>query len=175
MEKDWGAIRLLAREYAGDNMSDRRMNCAEAVLEALIRSGAVEAPLETVAIATGFGSGSGGAGYTCGALAAAIMANGIAHGRKEPPASKSRTELKERYYQRYNNLVRDFVKVANSGLCKEIVNAFPAAYKDEQNRPNCLRIVIEAAGIAVDYLKLDAEESVKLGYDPSIVGIRNWL
>jgi len=175
MEKDWGEIRQLAREYAGDNMSVRKMNCAEAVLDSLIRSGAIEAPPETIACATGFGSGSGGAGYTCGALVAAILANGMVHGRKDPPSAKSRTELKDRHYRRYNNLVGDFIKIANSGLCKEIVNAFPEAYRDDQNRPNCMRIVIETAGIAVDYIKMDAEEAAKLEYDPSVVGIRNWM
>ena len=175
MEKDWEKIRQLAGEYAGENMSNRKMNCAEAVLEALIRSGAVDVPLETVAYATGFGGGGGGSGYTCGALTAAILANSMVHGRKDPPSATDRFELKNRFSQRYNNLISDFIKTANSGLCREIVNAFPDAYQDEQTRPNCIRIVSEAAGIAVDYLKMDAEEAAKLSYDPTVVGIRNWL
>ncbi|MCL2228138.1 MAG: C-GCAxxG-C-C family protein [Oscillospiraceae bacterium] len=175
MNRDWDAVRRAAMEHAEDNMVNRKMNCAEAVFEALIRSGAIDAPAEAVAYATGFGSGAGGAGYTCGALTSAILANGAAHGRKDPSSAKEKTELKELHYRRYNNIVSDFVKIANSGLCSEIVNAFPDAYKDAANRPNCIRVVKEAAGIAVDYLKLDLAEAAKLEYDASVVNIRNWL
>jgi len=175
MEKNWDEIKKMAMEYTTDNMTNRMMNCGEAVFEALIRSGAVEAPLEAVAYATGFGSGGGGAGLTCGALNSAILANGMVHGRKDPTSSTDRTELKTKHYKLYNNIVSDFVKTAKSGLCREIVNAFPDAYKDEQSRPNCHRIAKEAAGIAVDYLRMSEDEASRLEYDPSIVGIRNWL
>jgi len=99
----------------------------------------------------------------------------MAHGRKDPPSAVDRMELKDNFYRRYNNLVSDFVKVAGSGLCREIINAFPEGYKDEQTRPNCIRIAIATAGIAVDYLRKDAEEAAKLEYDPEVVGIRNWI
>ena len=175
MEKNWDEIRKLAVEYAEDNIKNRSMNCSESVFEALIRCGAVDLPLEAVAYATGLGGGGGGVGFTCGALASGILANSIAHGRKDPSSSTNRMELKERYYKRYNNLVRDFVKVAGSGLCREIINAFPDGYGDSQTRPNCIRIVIEAAGLAVDYLRLDAEEAAALEYDRDVVGINNWF
>ena len=175
MGKDWEEIRRLAVEYAGDNISNRKMNCSESVLDALIRSGAIDAPAEAVAYATGFGGGGGGVGFTCGALSSAILANSMVHGRKDPPSAVNRMELKESYYQRYNNIVSDFVKTAGSGLCREIVNAFPKGYLDEETRPNCIRIVIEAAGIAVDYLEKDAAAAAKLEYDPSVVGIKNWI
>jgi len=175
MSKNWEEIRKLAMEYTDENMNYRKMNCAESVLEALARCGAVDAPLESVAFATGFGSGGGGAGYICGALASAILANGMVHGRKDPPSAINRLELKENHYRRYNNIVSDFVEVAGSGLCSEIVNSFPEAYTDPDSRPNCIRIAIEAAGIAVDYIKMEAEEASKLEYDPDIVEIRNWL
>ena len=175
MEKDWEEIRELAVEYAEDNINNRKMNCSESVLDALIRSGAIDAPPEAVAYATGFGGGGGGVGFTCGALSSAILANSMVYGRKDPPSAVDRMELKELYYQRYNNLVSDFVKVAGSGLCREIVNEFPEGYLDEKTRPNCARIVIEAAGIAVDYLQIDADEAAELEYDPSVVGTNNWL
>ena len=177
MAKDWENIRKLAVEYAGENINDRCMNCSESVFEALIRSGAIDAPLDVSAVsfATGFGGGGGGVGYTCGALASGILACGIVHGRKDPASTTNRMELKETMYKRYNNLVSDFVKVAGSGLCREIINEFPEGYGDAQTRPNCIRIVTAAAGIAVDYLKMDAEEASKLEYDPAVVGINNWL
>ena len=175
MGKNWDEIRKLAVEYAGDNINNRGMNCSESVFGALIRSGAIEASPDMVAYATGFGGGGGGVGYTCGALASGILANSIAHGRKDPAKSNDRMELKQKYYMRYNNMVSDFVKVAGSGLCREIVNAYPEGYMDSQTRPNCIRIVIEAAGIAVDYLRRNAEEAEKLEYDPFVVGINNWV
>ena len=175
MSKNWDSIKTLAMEYATDNMTNRKMNCAEAVFEALIRSGAIDVPLENVAYLTGFGSGAGGAGYTCGALVSAIAANGATYGRRDPSSSKDKKELKEKHYSRYNNMVSDFVKIAGSGLCSEIVNAFPDAYDDPNNRPNCIRVVSEAAGIAVDYLKMDIDETEKLDFEPSVVKIRNWL
>ena len=175
MEKNWEEIRKLAVEYADDNINNRGMNCSESVFEALIRSGAIDAPLEAVAYATGFGGGGGGVGYTCGALSSGILANSIAHGRKGPFSASNRMELKEKYYQRYNNLVSDFVKVAGSGLCREIVNEFTDGYVDSLTRPNCIRIVAAAAGIAVDYLQKDEQEAAKLEYDPDVVGTNNWL
>ncbi|MCL2125068.1 MAG: C-GCAxxG-C-C family protein [Oscillospiraceae bacterium] len=175
MEKDWDAIRELAVEYAVDNMTNRKMNCSESVFEALIRSGAVDAPLSAVALATGFGGGGGGVGFTCGALASAILANSMVHGRVDPPSAVDRMELKGKFYQRYNNLVSEFVKIAGSGLCREIVNAFPDGYVDEHTRPNCLRIAGEAAGIAVDFLRISPDDAAMLSYDEAVVGINNWF
>ena len=167
-------IRERAGEYATENMSCG-MNCAESVLAALIRSGALDVPPETVAYATGFGSGGGGAGLICGALASAILANNIAHGRKDPAASEDRAELKKNHYKRGNNIVNDFVKESGSGLCREIINQFDGGYHDEATRPNCIRICGAAARIAVDYLCKDDEEVMRLEYNPSVVGINSWL
>jgi len=175
MEKNWDEIRALAVEYAKDNMKNRKMNCSESVFEALIRCGAVDVPIETVAYATGFGGGGGCSGFTCGALSGAILANGVEHGRKDPSKAADAMELREKYYQRYNNLVSDFVKAAGSGICREISNGFADGYKDPEFRSNCRRIASEAAGIAVDYIKMDADEAAALQYDPSVLGIKNWL
>ena len=175
MEKNWDEIRKLAVEYADDNMRNRSMNCSESVFEALIRSGAVDAPVEAVSYATGFGGGGGGVGYTCGALSSAILANSMVHGRRNPSSSANRMELKDKYYRRYNNLVSDFVKTAGSGLCREIVNEYPEGYKDSMARPNCIRIAAEAAGLAVDYIKMDADETAALEYDKAVIGTKNWL
>ena len=174
MEKNWDEIKELAGQYATENLS-RGMNCAESVYEALIRSGALDQPPETVAYTTGFGGGGGGTGFTCGALASAILANNMVHGRKNPPPDAPKTALKEKFYQRYNNIVSDFVKVSGSGLCREIVNQFEGGYNDAATRPNCIRICGEAAQIAVEYIQMDADEASELQYDPNVVGIKNWI
>ena len=174
MNKNWEEIRELAGNYATENMSSGT-NCSESVLAALIKSGALDVPEEYVAFATGFGGGGGGTGLTCGALTSAILANNIVHGRKPPITPDGRAELKDKHYRRYNNIVSDFVKVAGSGLCRDIINQFPEGYNDENTRPNCLRVCGEAAKIAVDYLQMSVEDTGKLEYDASVVGIKNWI
>ena len=177
MQKDWDEIRNLAVQYADENTHTRGMNCSESVFEALIRAGAIEGltDISAVAYATGYGGGGGGVGFTCGALASCILANSIVHGRKDPSSATNRLELKENFYKRYNNIVSEFVKIAGSGLCREIIDNFPDGYKDAQTRPNCSRIVVAAAGVAVDFLRLSAEDAAKLEYDPTVIGIKNWL
>ena len=174
MNKNWDEIKALAGMYAMENL-DNGMNCSESVFAALIRSGALDVPPETVSYTTGFGGGGGGTGLTCGALSAAILANNIVYGRKPPITTGDRTALKEKHYRRYNNIVSDFVKVSSSGLCREIINQFSAGYLDDDTRPNCIRICGEAARIAVDYLMMDVETAAKLEYDPTVVGIKNWI
>ena len=174
MDKNWEEIKNLACEYAKDNM-DSGKNCSESVLEALIRSGALDVPPETVALATGFGGGGGGTGLTCGALSSAILANNIVHGRKPPISKNGRAELKDKHYRRYNRIVSDFVKTSGSGLCREIVNQYSEGYLDNDARPNCIRICGEAAKIAIEYLQMDVEEAAKLEYDPIVIGTKNWL
>jgi C_GCAxxG_C_C family probable redox protein len=176
MEKNWVEIKRFAVEYTIDNLQNNGMNCSESVFSGILRSGALDgATPEMVAYVTGFGGGGGGTGLTCGALSSAILANCIAHGRKDPKSSTNGTELRDEYYRRYNNIVSDFTKVANGALCSEIINRFPEGYNDDATRPNCWRICEAAAGIAVDYLQKSAEEAAKLAYDPAVVRIKNWI
>ena len=175
MDKNWEEIKKLAGEYAEDNLQNG-YNCAESVLLALIRSGAIDVPEETVSYATCFGGGCGGVGYTCGALTSAVLANNIVHGRLKPePGEAGRLEMRAKYYPRANNIVSAFVKEAGSGLCSEIINQFKDGYFDEQTRGNCIRVCGVAARIAVDYLQIDTDEASKLKYDESIIRINNWM
>ena len=176
MDKDWKTIRELAGEYAAGNCLNG-LNCAEAVLDACIRSAALDLPLDAVSYMTGFGGGIGASGYTCGALTAAVLANGIVHGRKNPgatPKDVRGNELRERFYKRYNNLTGAFIGLAGSGLCREIVDQFEKGYADPANKPNCVRICEEAAKLAVDFLQIDEDEADSLAYDMDVVGIRGW-
>ena len=121
MEKNWDEIRELAGKYGSENIKSG-MNCSESVFDALIRSGALDTSLDTVAYATGFGGGGGCAGFTCGALASAILANSSVHGRKNPgqiPEEIRRPMLRDKLYRRYNHIVSDFLKEFGSGLCKD--------------------------------------------------------
>ena len=173
MEKSWAEIRKLAGECAIENM-DRGMNCAESVFEALIRSGAVDVPQETVAYATGFGGGGGSSGMTCGALSSAILANNIVHGRKDPSQMIDRSILKKEFYPRYNKIVSEFVRENSSGLCHELIGRYENGYQDENARSGCIRACETAAQIAVDFIQMDAAAAAKLEYDVSVIKIKNW-
>ena len=175
MEKNWNEIRELAGEYAEANLLSG-LNCAESVYDACIRSGAIDASLDTVGYLSGFGGGGGASGYTCGALAGAIFVNGVVHGRKNPGARSKEergNELRERVYKRYNNMVSAFIKKAGSGLCKDIV-AGAGGYVDPKNKGNCARVTGEAARIAVDYLQIDEDKVKDFQYDMSIIEIPDW-
>ena len=175
MEKQWDEIKELAGKYGSENLLSG-MNCAESVYDALIRSGALDESLDTVAYATGFGGGGGCAGFTCGALASAILANNVVHGRKNPgsiPEEYRRSELRSKFYRRYNNIVSDFVGEFGSGLCREFSEKY-SGYGDDAFRENCVKMCGRAAEIAVDYLRMDAEEASKLKYDMSVIGIVGW-
>lgn len=175
MGKNWDEIRDLAGEYAGNNIRSG-LNCAESVCDACIRSGALDVPPETVAFATGFGGGGGCAGFTCGALAGAILVNSAAHGRKDPreiPEEYRRKMLKEKIYRRFNNIVADFMKENEFGLCREFSEKYDG-YGGETFRENCIKLCGDAARIAVDYLRMDAEEAAGLEYDMSAIGIIGW-
>ena len=175
MEKNWDEIRELAGKYGRENLGNG-MNCAESVYDACIRSGALDASPDTVANATGFGGGGGCAGFTCGALAGAILANSTAHGRKNPrelPDEIRKVPLKVKHYRRYNNIVGDFLKEFESGLCRDFSEKY-GGYGLDAFRENCLNMCEKAAQIAVDYIKMDAEEAGNLEYDLSAVGIKGW-
>ena len=176
MDKNWQDIKTLAGQYAADNFQNG-LNCAEAVLDACIRSGALDLPEEAVGFMSGFGGGIGVSGFTCGALTAAVFANCAEYGRKNPmetPLDIRKAEMKEWKYKRYNHLVAQFVRFSGSGLCREIIGQFPDGYTDPDTRPNCTNVVREAAGIAVDFLQMEEEEIRKLDYDWSVIGIPGW-
>ena len=72
-----------AKENARQNFREG-LNCAESVVEAVIRTGIIkDFPPEVVALSTGFGGGIGQYGATCGALIGATIAVGCMHGRKK--------------------------------------------------------------------------------------------
>src|SRR3990167_8839724 len=78
-EKDVGE---LARE---NYMKD--FGCAESILHALKDKGVIDVPDELLRAATGFGTGMGGKGMTCGAITGPIMAVGLKYGRTNPKDS----------------------------------------------------------------------------------------
>ena len=147
------------------------LNCAECVIDALTRAGALPDSPSLMAAATGFGGGIGLSGYTCGALSAAIMANGAVHGRPDPwsvPEESRALEL-EKHYRRYNRLLHDFSEANGGVLCREITAPFEDWHSRER-RKTCLKLIAAASALAFDYLTKSQEETFDLPYGQNMGG-----
>ena len=85
--KDTGT---LIREKSHDVGTIARENylngygCAESILHALKDTGILDIPETVLKTSTGFGTGFGGKGSTCGAVTGPIMAIGLKYGRLNP-------------------------------------------------------------------------------------------
>ncbi|HCN19179.1 MAG: hypothetical protein A3C38_03900 [Planctomycetes bacterium RIFCSPHIGHO2_02_FULL_50_42] len=97
-EKDVG-------ELARENYM-KGFGCAESILHALKDKGVIDVPDELLRAATGFGTGMGGKGMTCGAITGPIMAVGLKYGRTNPkdstsPAYKKSQKVVETYADKF--------------------------------------------------------------------------
>lgn len=163
----------LVSEYAIENYKNG-LNCAESVFEALIRAGVLNFPKETIGMCTGFGGGIGLYGATCGALSAAVMANGAAYGRKDPYAVDSQvraSEIAAKYYRRYNNLVQEFVDRNGCTSCEEISSRYDD-WNCKERHVYCLKMIGATAQLAYKYLQISQEEAFKLPYGKNMKGIK---
>lgn len=165
-------LRVLVSDYAIENFKSG-LNCSECVMEALIRSGVLSLPGEAVAMCIGFGGGIGLSGNVCGALSAAVMANGAVHGRPDPwsvPEEVRADEISEKYYRRYNKMVHDFEK-ANGGLsCRDICAPFED-WDSRDRRKMCLKLIGAATAMALDFINMTQEEAFALPYGDNIEGM----
>lgn len=167
-EKDMATI---VSDYAIENFKNG-LNCAESVMDALVRSGALKSDGDLAANCTGFGGGIGLAGYTCGALSAAVMANSHVYGRQNPwdvDAEVRGTEIAQKYYRRYNRMVQDFVEKNGSALCGEICGRFEDFHCKER-RVGCLKLIGATAKLAYEYLQMSQEEAFELPYGANLGG-----
>ena len=142
------------------------LNCAESVMDALIRAGVLDAPKEAVKLCIGFGAGIGLSGETCGALSAAILANCLVYGRTDPWSvedAERGKEVAEKYYRRYNNIVREFIERNGCASCSGI----SSGYEDwlcKDRRKYCLKMIGATAQLAYKYLQISQEDAFKLPY-----------
>ena len=123
------------------------LNCAESTLRCLIEDGAIDAPIDTVRMMTGFGGGMQ-RGSTCGAVIGAVAALSWATGRTEPDASRVESAA----------AVREFLKrfEAEFGTlsCKELQATYVKehALKSDGMYRKCTVFVEKAIEIAKDIL-----------------------
>ncbi len=91
----------LARDYYL-----KGFGCAESTLHAFNDLGIIDAPEALLKASTGFGTGLGGKGSTCGAITGPIMAVGLKYGRLKPEESaavayKKTKKIADTYEQKY--------------------------------------------------------------------------
>lgn len=162
-----------AKENARENFR-LGLNCAESVLDAVVGTGVIkDFPAEIVALSTGFGGGVGQYGTVCGALTGAVMAVGSVHGRKNPK-SPNTTALQGNtsgLYRLFNNLPNDFVEQFGQCECGKLIAAFEDFHAKER-RKQCQQYVIEAAGMAVEYILRGGEEGYTQKMRKNIAGIK---
>ena len=104
---------MSAEERAAE-LFKQQYNCAESVLLAVCEvtnAGVSDVPR----IATAFGGGVGRMGGLCGALAGAVIAIGIAHGRD------TAQESRDPAYDRAQHLFQEFQKIMGATTCHELI------------------------------------------------------
>ena len=152
-----------AKENARQNFKEG-LNCAESVLEAVIKTGIIkDFPPEVVAVATGFGGGIGQFGTICGALAGATIAVGCVHGRKIPKQETFEATVKQLQgnpglYRLFNNLPNDFSENFGACDCEKLTQDYKENFGSVERKRMCHRFVIEAAGMAVKYIIAGTDE-----------------
>jgi len=152
-----------AKENAKQNFREG-LNCSESVLEAVIKTGIIKdfSP-EVVAVSTGFGGGIGQYGSVCGALAGATIAVGCAHGRKNPKEGTFEDRVKKLQgnpglYRLFNNLPNDFAEKFGACECDKLTIAYKDDFEAKDRKRKCHQFVIEAAGMAAEYIIRGEEE-----------------
>ncbi len=96
----------LAREYY-----IKGFGCAESILHAFNDIGIIDVPDTLLKASTGFGTGFGGKGSTCGAITGPIMAVGLKYGRLKPEESTEDT------YNRTNKTVDTYEQKYKTTEC----------------------------------------------------------
>ena len=144
-----------ARDNARQNFRDG-LNCAESVFKAILDTGVTDLPPETVAVTTGFGGGMGLSGNNCGALAGAIIAVGAVHGRRTPLEGEFQERVDRLYgnpglYRFFNGMPHEFKAKFGDLDCSKLNEGY-AEWTDKERFRQCMKMVIESAGMAMEYI-----------------------
>jgi len=152
-----------AKENARQNFREG-LNCPECVLAAVISTGIIkDFPPEVVALSTGFGGGVGQYGAICGALAGATIAVGCVHGRKNPKNGTVEERIMQLQgnpglYRLFNNLPNDFAEKFGACDCEKLTIKYKDDFGSKERKRQCHQYIIEAAGMAVEYILKGKEE-----------------
>ncbi|NPV89478.1 MAG: hypothetical protein HPY50_01725 [Firmicutes bacterium] len=161
------------KDNARQNFRDG-LNCSESVFKAIIDAGMIDISPEAVRLATGFGGGMGLAGHNCGALVAAVMAVGGAHGRSNPLEGDFSQRVDRLYgnpglYRFFNQIPHEFRQVVGEIDCKEINRDYPV-WQDKDRFRNCMKIVVSAAEMAARYILKGQTEGYIQPFGENVAG-----
>jgi C_GCAxxG_C_C family probable redox protein len=107
--KDAGTLNRESSQDVGTVARENYLNgygCAESILHALNGTRVLDVPDTVLKASTGFGTGLGSKGSTCGAVTGPIMAVGIKYGRLKPDeafddAYRRTKKIADTYEQKY--------------------------------------------------------------------------
>jgi len=133
------------KQRAVDNFKSG-LNCAESVFLAIHAESATDLPAETMCLLTGFGSGGGLFGGTCGSLNGATAALGLVYGRRQPPSGSVEEKKAQLYgnpglYRIFNRLANAFQEQFGTTLCRDITRPWHGDWFARDRLKTCLKTV----------------------------------
>ena len=143
MEKDEIVARV--KQRAVDNFKSG-LNCAESVFTAILAELDTDLPPEVMCMVTGFGSGGGLYGGTCGSLNGAIVALGLVYGRRQPPSGTPEEKKAQLYgnpgiYRIFNRIIQRFSGKVWDYLCRDITKPWHGEWFTRDRFKACLGTV----------------------------------
>lgn len=143
MERDEIIARV--KQRAVDNFKSG-LNCAESVFTAILTELDTDLPPEVMCLVTGFGSGGGLYGGTCGSLNGAIAALGLVYGRRQPPSGTPEEKKAQLYgnpgiYRIFNRLSNVFQEKYGTTQCRDITRPWHGQWFTRDRLKTCLGTV----------------------------------
>lgn len=162
-----------AKDNAKQNFKDG-LNCSESVFKAVIDTGVTGLDPEAVSLATGFGGGIGLAGHSCGALIGAVMAVGAVHGRRNPLEGEFKDRVDRLYgnpglYRLFNGMSHEFKEKFGALDCSKLNETYPEWFDKDRFR-ECMKMVIYAAGMAMEYIQKVEKEGYTQPFGANVAG-----
>ena len=140
-------------EQAAKDYFRQGLNCAECVLKAFMDTHETGMSEEVLALATGFGGGIGRAQSLCGAISGAVMAVGMAKGRRNPLEKETPRERAQELgtiYPHFAEMVQELEGRYGTMICKELSSPFDE-FEGKSRRKNCQEIIGFCAALAARY------------------------
>ena len=133
------------KQRAVDNFKGG-LNCAESVFTAIMAEMDTDLPPEVMCLLTGFGSGGGLYGGTCGSINGAIAALGLVYGRRQPPSGSPEEKKAQLYgnpglYRIFNRLSNVFQEKFGATLCRDITSPWRGEWFSRDRYKTCLKTV----------------------------------
>lgn len=175
MERDEIIARV--KQRAVDNFKSG-LNCAESVFTAILAEVDTDLPPEVMCLVTGFGSGGGLYGGTCGSLNGAIVALGLVYGRRQPPSGTPEEKKAQLYgnpgiYRVFNRLSNVFQQEFGTTQCRDITRPWHGQWFTRDRLKACLKTVAFMAEQAADLVfPADLEKWGSQPLGDNILGVK---